>query len=125
MAEGKMTGRRMKARRATLAAMLATFVIAPATSQQDPLTEKGAAELPTGQRAVPEPAKQRQIVANVPATGAEALGNPLWARPLTTFKASRERPLFTPSRRPPPTAVASPSQPVQLSTRPPLALLGA
>lgn len=31
-------------------------------------------------------------------------GNPLWAIPLKTLAATRERPLFSPSRRPPPRA---------------------
>jgi general secretion pathway protein N len=32
-------------------------------------------------------------------------GNPLWAIPLATFSATRERPIFSSSRRPPPPAV--------------------
>jgi general secretion pathway protein N len=58
-------------------------------------------------------------------------GNPLWAVPLRTLSATRERPIFSPSRRPPPAAVAvapaAPTpqapQPVVLE-RPSLALLG-
>jgi general secretion pathway protein N len=39
----------------------------------------------------------------------EPRGNPLWAIPLSTLSATRERPLFLPSRRPPvPPAVAGP-----------------
>ena len=39
----------------------------------------------------------------------EPRGNPLWAVPLSTLSATRERPLFLPSRRPPvPPAVAGP-----------------
>ncbi|WP_426434107.1 hypothetical protein [Bradyrhizobium genosp. P] len=34
-------------------------------------------------------------------------GNPLWAIPLGTLSSTRERPIFSPSRRPPPSAVAS------------------
>jgi hypothetical protein len=33
--------------------------------------------------------------------------NPLWAIPLATLSGTRERPIFSPSRRPPPPAVAS------------------
>ncbi len=33
--------------------------------------------------------------------------NPLWAIPLTQLSATRERPIFSPSRRPPPSAVAA------------------
>jgi hypothetical protein len=32
--------------------------------------------------------------------------NPLWAVPLTTLSATRDRPIFSPNRRPPPSAVA-------------------
>ena len=41
-----------------------------------------------------------------------ALGNPLWGIPLATLSATRDRPLFTPSRRPPaPTVAAAPRLP--------------
>jgi len=38
----------------------------------------------------------------------EPTGNPLWGVPLSTLTATRERPLFTPSRRAPAPAVAGP-----------------
>jgi general secretion pathway protein N len=44
-------------------------------------------------------------------------GNPLWAIPLRQLSSTRERPLFSPSRRPPPPAVAAPVAPV--AVRPP------
>jgi len=45
-------------------------------------------------------------------------GNPLWAVPLSALSATRERPLFSPSRRPPaPAVVAAPRVPVVV--RPP------
>lgn len=58
-------------------------------------------------------------------------GNPLWAVPLKQLSATRERPIFSPSRRPPQTAVATapyvpppaPPQPVELP-RPQLSLVG-
>jgi hypothetical protein len=61
-------------------------------------------------------------------------GNPLWAIPLRALSATRERPLFSVSRRPPPLAIpaastpAPPPMPVAIRTpepeRPPLALVG-
>ena len=45
-------------------------------------------------------------------------GNPLWAIPLTRLSGTRERPIFSPSRRPPPPAVASVPAPKE-SPRPP------
>lgn len=62
-------------------------------------------------------------------------GNPLWAIPLSTLSATRERPLFSPLRRPPaPPAVANvPPAPEPVAVvpaptgpeRPPLVLVGA
>jgi general secretion pathway protein N len=60
-------------------------------------------------------------------------GNPLWAVPLRSLSATRERPLFSPSRRPPAPAVAAAafSQPAappppkpEEPDHPPLALVG-
>ncbi len=47
-------------------------------------------------------------------------GNPLWAVPLRSLSVTRERPLFSPSRRPPPTAVATapPAPPAQPAPKP-------
>jgi general secretion pathway protein N len=59
-------------------------------------------------------------------------GNPLWAIPLNALTATRDRPLFSASRRPPPLAVGTiaplPSHPAlaapALPERPPLTLMG-
>ena len=57
-------------------------------------------------------------------------GNPLWAVPIESLSATRDRPLFTPSRRPPdqPVALAPPpppsAPPVAAAPRPQLALMG-
>jgi general secretion pathway protein N len=55
--------------------------------------------------------------------------NPLWGIPLQSLSATRERPLFSPSRRPPARGAAAPAvTPVKVSApqaaRPPLDLLG-
>jgi hypothetical protein len=39
-----------------------------------------------------------------------ANGNPLWAVPLATLTATRERPIFAPTRRPPPVVSVRPTQ---------------
>jgi general secretion pathway protein N len=57
------------------------------------------------------PAPVVQVTAPPPAPAAprseRALSaNPLWAMPLAQFAITRERPIFSPSRRPPPPAVA-------------------
>src|SRR6185437_12321933 len=52
--------------------------------------------------------------AHAPVARPTAYGNPLWAIPLATLSISRQRPPFTPSRRPPapppPVVVAPPQQ---------------
>lgn len=60
-----------------------------------------------------------------------ALGNPLWRLPLKQFSATRERPIFSPSRRPPapaptyvaPVAARQPAKPPE-SEHPAIALAG-
>ena len=58
-----------------------------------------------------------------PATGdktAEPRGNPLWGIPLPSLNVTRERPIFSPSRRPPVVAAAPPPpQPVRQAPPPP------
>jgi general secretion pathway protein N len=58
-------------------------------------------------------------------------GNPLWSVPLRTLATTRERPIFSPSRRPvvPPAVAAAPVVPAQVARpsepeRPSLALVG-
>jgi len=62
----------------------------------------------------------------------EPSGNPLWAIPLSALTATRERPLFLPSRRAPAPAVAGspvvaapPPAPAAVEEQPPLTLVGA
>ena len=45
-------------------------------------------------------------------------GNPLWAIPLESLSSTRERPLFSPSRRPPPAVVAAPAAPPPAPSKP-------
>ena len=50
--------------------------------------------------------------------GAAPAGNPLWALPLKQLSITRERPVFTPSRRPPPPATPSYVAPVAVRAPP-------
>ena len=56
-------------------------------------------------------------------------GNPLWQIPVTSLSDTRERPIFSPSRRPPPivNSPIEPSKPLAVAgpDRPPLSLVGA
>src|SRR5437879_2208991 len=61
----------------------------------------------------------------------EPSGNPLWAVPLSSLSATREHPLFSASRRPPPPVIVGPTRPAPLPVvrrpepeRPPLTLVG-
>jgi len=74
----------------------------------------------------------RDLTASNPEPAIDRSGNPLWAVPIDSLTATRDRPIFSASRRPalPPavfvTAAASPPPPVvaSLPDRPPLVLLG-
>jgi general secretion pathway protein N len=61
----------------------------------------------------------------------QPVGNPLWAIPLSSLRATRERPIFAPSRRPPAPVVAGPPPanpgppPPAPAERPNLTLIGA
>jgi hypothetical protein len=79
-------------------------------------------------RPQPSPPAQDQRVAQ---TGQPPSGNPLWGIPLKQLSATRDRPIFSPSRRPPPAAIpvtaAATSLPVQAPKqreRPQLSLIG-
>ena len=54
------------------------------------------------------PSLTRELPADAGAPAAEppAAGNPLWAIPISKLSATRDRPLFSSSRRPPPPTVA-------------------
>ena len=61
--------------------------------------------------------------------GSPGHGNALWAMPLSSLTATDERPLFSPSRRPPPAVIelasAQPTPLVDQPRRPLLSLVGA
>jgi hypothetical protein len=76
------------------------------------LDDARAAGLP-GMTAVPvvPPVTAVRVVAppTVAAPERTLSANPLWAIPLTQLSTTRDRPIFSPSRRPPPAAVAAES----------------
>jgi general secretion pathway protein N len=95
---------------------LAAPAIAATGSDQPPLPGPPGAINPDQAAA---PAKPRFI------------GNPLWAIPLSALSITRERPIFTPSRRPPaPVVIAAPAVAPPQPVKPPeqdrlnLALIG-
>jgi hypothetical protein len=77
------------------------------------------------------PVTTMRVVAPPPTPERAQSANPLWAIPLAQLSATRERPIFSPSRRPPPAAVAAEpaivkAPPVRKKRpeTPPLALVG-
>lgn len=103
------------------AILLATVVFSVVT---------GSAQTLSGQ---PEALKEEGQAAAEPAQRHAALpgGNPLWGIPLSALSATRERPLFTASRRPPAPlpppkveAVAPPPPPPAEPEKPPFTLVG-
>ena len=80
----------------------------------------------------PQPSESIQARPAREPIDAEQRGNPLWAIPLGVLSATRERPLFSSSRRSPARVVAAPPRPEPVAPPPPpapevlsLALVGA
>jgi len=78
-----------------------------------------------------EPVTSVRVAAPQPAAERSLSANPLWAIPLTRLSGTRDRPIFSPSRRPPPPVLASepapapPPAPRKKEVEPPpLALVG-
>jgi hypothetical protein len=102
-----------KIKRFEIALVLATGMVAggsfgsPVLSATPPFASDqldGPIGQPLSGVALPDPTRPATaVVGNPPPSG-----NPLWAVPLRSLSATRERPLFSPSRRPPaPPAVAA------------------
>jgi hypothetical protein len=130
-----MVGRQMIADRWLLGMTVAAFAVAAITGDLGL-----AANNPSGF----DPQDQLIGAPNTPPLGTEPVapgsagtdfptsGNPLWAIPLDSLSATRQRPIFLPSRRPPAPAVAAaphmePEKPASVPVepdRPPLSLVG-
>jgi hypothetical protein len=105
----------------------------------DPLDRGGGEDAGAGSPAASavwtEPAAPAQVVtapaAPAPAPERPLSANPLWGIPLTALSGTRDRPIFSSSRRPPAPAVAPAAVPKAVAVpkprepeRPPLALVG-
>jgi hypothetical protein len=125
------------ARRVILVGLMTAFGLISAASQAPTDSELAANGMRPDQRSVTKPVLARVASGSMPTTadpsvngtrlqGSIGRGNSLWAIPLTSLSATRERPIFSPTRRPPPAAQSSAkSVSSPLTTRPPLALVGA
>ena len=117
----------VRAIRVLLAGLMTTFAFVSSSSQAQTESELAAIGMQT--RSETKPITMSRV-ADVPVYSANSKGslrrgNPLWAIPLASLSPIRERPIFSPSRRPSPTATSSTVSVAPASTRPPLALLGA
>ena len=116
-------------RRAPLA--LAFCAVIAVATQVHAANPPGALDLPPS-NVVPAPVDVTPTAAPRAERPADPTGNPLWAIPLSSLTATRERPIFLPSRRPPapavagtPVVVAPPPPPPAQAEEPPLSLVGA
>ena len=121
---------------AAVAVLGAAAYIAIAHTTAPPDRPVNSATAPPSDRAINsgEAAPQRTAARSPDAVVERppSAGNPLWALPLKQLSITRERPVFSPSRRPPPpatptyvapVAVRSPPKPVE-PERPSITLLG-
>jgi hypothetical protein len=114
--------------RVFLVCLMTAFGLVSAFSQARTDSELAAVGIPThsATKLISLPTLSQVPVNSAKPRGSLGRGNPLWAIPLSSLSPTRERPIFSPSRRAPPTAQSSvKSAPLSLSTRPPLALVGA
>jgi hypothetical protein len=123
-----MTGfKKMLNRSMTLMALLLSAFALPASTSALPTAEAGnevetprRADTPSVKSLWDQSAPSAPIVVRAPAPPSpppeHALSaNPLWAIPLATLSDTRERPIFSSTRRPPPPAIA----PVAVAKAPP------
>jgi general secretion pathway protein N len=73
------------------------------TGQSERAAAQPPARVPAGEGKDGDSAPARRIAAQ-PLDAEPPSGNPLWALPLKQLSMTRERPIFSPSRRPPPPA---------------------
>lgn len=98
------------------AGVVALCIGAPALAAAPPDTATGpdSPGLEITRHAMPPP----DVTAKPPETPAVS-ANPLWAIPLSALSATRNRPLFTPTRRPPAPIIANAPAPVAARPPPP------
>jgi hypothetical protein len=118
----------VQARRAFLVGLLTACGLVSAGSQAQTNSELAAIGIQTPSETksinTPTTSNLRGNTANL--NGSVGRGNPLWSIPMASLNPTRERPIFSPSRRPLPTIQPSAnSASAPLSTRPALALVGA
>jgi general secretion pathway protein N len=107
-----------------LLAVLGLLVVGAARSATAPVDalDAGIADdvrltgRPAGSSASPEPVTTVRVTVPAAEPARALSANPLWAIPLTQLSGTRDRPIFSPSRRPAPVAAAA--DPVPLKPQP-------
>ncbi len=127
-----MISRQILAVAAAALCWIAAFGCGPASADNaSPAVDGGAALDRTGAAILNAPAVLDLPAAGDAASAGQSLGtNPLWGVPLELVNVTRDRPLFSPTRRPP--ASAATSRPVKavaaagpaLAPKPTLSLIG-
>jgi general secretion pathway protein N len=116
-------------RGAAIAIALAGVFAAQAVGSAEPQSYQVAVAATETEIAQPAVSGQPRADAGSPPPEISTTGNPLWAIPISKLSATRDRPLFSASRRPPTPAVAAApvSAPVAakpVAQAPPFTLLG-
>jgi general secretion pathway protein N len=126
-----MAGAQMKTRRPIGVVVVAWGIIAAVAGFAIAANDPHGFEPRVDDNARPSPLTLAPDAGAVPPSASEPplRRNPLWGISLQSLSATRERPLFSPSRRPPAQTVVAPSvAPLRAApgepTRPPLDLLG-
>lgn len=104
---------------AVLALALSAHGAAPSTSASSDALDADVADEVRGSPVIvpvaPEPVTRVSVAEQVPTPPHAISANPLWGIPLTKLSGTRDRPIFSPSRRPAPVAMVA--EPV--AARPP------
>jgi general secretion pathway protein N len=124
----------LKPRRAILIGLMSFSGLISAASQQSTVSDLATVGTRTDLRGAANPVVAHNASSSVPpaATSPDAgtrhsigSGNPLWAISLASLTATRERPIFSPTRRPLPVAVKPVAKQSPSAAQPLLALVGA
>jgi hypothetical protein len=107
---------RSNLRHVALALLLAT----PALAATSPNIGPGTTDGDIGEASLGAPRNDMPVQTAKAAPKPLVSANPLWAIPLSTLTATRERPLFSPSRRPPKPVVANAPAIPRPQPRPPV-----
>jgi hypothetical protein len=107
-------------RRAAIASVAAGFLAAQGASWAEPQSYRVSLATIETEAAQPDVNGAAPAEPRAPAAERPTIGNPLWAIPISKLSATRDRPLFSASRRPrAPAVAAAPAPPPPTEVKPP------